>query len=180
MSSSEYVNVDDSDLIWMFDQLTRKERAKVFQVALKKSVVVLANKTTYLFKKKYNYSGPRKETVQRKNGKLKTKNRHIAKVTSKVKNDDVIAKVHIMEDHRAKWFENGTQDRVTKGNRNVGYYRLRKGGRKYVLRIGKPGKRGRLAPGHFFQHAQTVTRAEMIKNIDTNLGNAITRLVNKK
>lgn len=175
---ADLVDVDASDVIWMFEQLTGKERDKVFRIQLKKSAVILANETTVLFKKKIRKED-RKVTITRKSGKKVTKWRRIA--TVKLNRKKFEAKVHIMADYKVKWFEMGTKPRRTKGHRNIGFYRVKKDGRRrYALRIGKPADRGQLRPGHFFREAQRTKEREIFRNIETDLSKAITLLAKKK
>lgn len=174
----DLVELDASEVIHAFESLTGKERDKIFRVELRKAAMVLVNETDIYFKKKIKQST---ETISKvsKTGKKTISKRKVAKI--KMLREGVGAKVHIMADYKAKWFEMGTRERVTKGNRRVGYFRLRSdSNRRYFLRLGKPAKRGALTPGHFFRDAQRSKEDEIFQRIDTDISKAIIKRYNKR
>lgn len=175
---NDLVSVDSTDVVEMFERLTGKERKNVYCLELKKAAIILVNETTARFKSKVRKNKNKEYVLRRKSGRVVLKNRRIAAV--KINRKKYEAKVHIMEDYKTKWFEMGTRSRRTKGHRNVGYYRLKPGGRKYALRIGKPGNRGQIQPGYFFRDAQRAKEREIFDSIETNLSKAILKMANKK
>lgn len=82
------------------------------------------------------------------------------------------AKVSIMKDHRLKWFEKGTNDRVTKGRKITG---IDESSSRYALkREGKGHYTGKIKPTYFFRRAAQNTTAideAMYRSIDNALRN---------
>lgn len=171
---TDLVDLDDHEVREFLEIIGRKDLEKIFRVQIKKSARILQNETISRFMAKYNYKGAWKQEIRRKSGKTKIKTRKVAKVTSKKKGGESLVKVHIMDDYRVKWLEMGTKKRYTKGHLNIGYYRLRRDAKwRYILRAGKPGYRGMITAGSFFQEAQERKESTMIESINKNIGNAI-------
>ena len=165
------VEIDDREIRAFLASLTSKQITELYRRGLKKSAFILRKETIQRFSKEYNYKGKWKQKITRKSGKERIKTREVAKVTSKKKGGDIIVKVHIMDDYRVKWLEMGTRNRYTKGRLNVGY--SRSGGRKYILRLGKPQRRGRVSEGRFFRAARLSKHKSLMTSIEKNIGDAI-------
>lgn len=75
--------------------------------------------------------------------------------------------VHIMGDHRLKWFEKGTNDRKTKGRKIVGYNRNRR------VREGKGHDTGRIAGRYFFKQTVQSSESSIMDTITRSINNAL-------
>ncbi len=166
------MSVDDSELQRLLLAMSGNDILKLYRRNIKKAARVLQDETIRIFKSKYNYKGAWRHKVRKKSGE-RMKTRRIARVTSKIKSGNVIVKVHIMDDYRAKWLEMGTRNRYTKGRR-AGYYKLRADAkRRYALHVGKPARRGRINEGRFFRLAQTRKSKVLMESIRNGISDAI-------
>lgn len=185
MAGEVKVEIDDREIKEFLQKVGSRDALKKYRSGIKAAARILRNDTIRRFRSMYNYNNPLQQkitrTPRRKINTLKeiTKNRQIAKVTSKIKSDVVTVKVHIMDDYRVKWLEMGTQGRYTKGRKNIGYYRLRPDSRrKYVLRVGKPQWRGRITPGKFFAAAKRSKEQDVKKDIWKRISKIIRKNTN--
>lgn len=168
--SSSLVTFDTGRFHQMVKNLTCPEMKKVMISTLRSSTNILKKEAERQFHTRVALNGY-KISYQRK-GKERTKVKRLVTVVIDKKN--IAAKVHIMGDFRAKFFELGTKERYTKGHKITGSYR--KGGRKYLKRTGKPGRRGKIQAGHHFKTAQDVTREKIFSEMDQRMSKAIIRI----
>ncbi|MDR1882995.1 MAG: hypothetical protein LBR26_09495 [Prevotella sp.] len=177
MSKTE-VAVDTAQVKRLLSALGGKETKQAAIGTLRKSAKILQDETERQFKSKVNIDGVR-VAYKSKSGKEKKKWKRVA--TVKINNKELSAKVHIMSDYRAKWFELGTRKRVTKGHKVTGYYTLRPGGgaRRYKSRTGKGGNRGRIKAWHLFQKAQQLTERLIFDNMEKEMSKQIQRIAKK-
>jgi hypothetical protein len=174
--SSTSATIDATQVKRLLDALSGKEVKQAAIGALRGSAGILQKETESQFRAKLNFNGL-KITYKTKAGKEKTKWKRIA--TVKVDNKALSAKVHIMADYRAKFFELGTKPRTTKGHKVTGYFTRREGGRKYKARTGKGGFRGRITAGHFFRTAQQLTERRIFDNIEKEMTKQILRIAKR-
>lgn len=175
---TDLFDVDDSDVIERFEELTGLERKNVFRIALRKSATILVNETTAAFKAKHGYK-PRIIEKKNKKGEIKRRRVKLAKIV--IGKDKKSCKVHILDDYKVKWFEMGTKERRTKGHRNVGYYSISaEGNRRYALRTGKPGYRGRIKAEHFFVDAQNRCERRVFDEMDKRVSEGVVKVWEKR
>jgi hypothetical protein len=175
--NSPYVGFDSHQFDAMVRGLTGSEMKKVFIGALRASGNILKKETDKQFKSKIAIGDTRVKR-KNKNGKEITKWRRLA--TVKIDKRTPEAKVHIMSDFRAKFFELGTNIRRTKGHKITGYYRLRPGGRRYRSRSGKGGNRGRIIAGHFFLKAQQKTERMIFDNTEVVITKYVMKVIKRR
>ncbi len=161
----------------MMESLTGPELKKAALRTLRSSANILKKETERQFRSKVNINGIRIK-YKNKKGKEVTKWKRIA--TVKVDPKELSAKVHILADFRAKFFEMGTKERRTKGHKVTGRYRLRPGGRVYKRRKGKGGARGRITAGWHFRKAQQLTEGPIFENIDKLMSKELIRISKKR
>lgn len=167
------VTIDTSQVERLFAGLRGKDQRKAMIDTLRSSGKILQKATEIEFKSKINISGLRINYV--KNGKAKRKWLRVA--TLKIDTKEPSAKVHIMADFRAKFFEMGTKKRRTKGNKITGSYW--QGKRKYLKRTGQGGNRGSITAGHYFAKAQRNTEREIFGNMANEMTRAIIKIAKK-
>lgn len=157
----------------MINRLTGPEMKKVMVSTLRSSSNILKKETESQFHSRVALNGFKVSYTR--NGKKRTKNKRLVTIIIDKKN--LSAKVHIMGDFRAKFFELGTKERYTKGHKLTGkYYRLRPGGRWYRERTGKPGRRGKIQAGHHFKTAQEVSKVKIFSEMDQRISKAIIKI----
>ena len=147
MSSDERLGVSISgtrELYSKIDSLTGKELKKAILSSLRSSASILRRETDKQFKSRVKF------------GK-----RSIARVVIDKKN--LSAKVHIMDDFRAKFFELGTKKRYTR----QGFNR-------------KPAYRGSIEAGYHFRKAQEITRGKIFNEMSNRVGKAIDKIYNRR
>lgn len=154
----------------MINRLTGPEMKKVMVSTLRSSSNILKKETESQFHSRVALNGFKVSYTR--NGKKRTKNKRLVTIIIDKKN--LSAKVHIMGDFRAKFFELGTKERYTKGHKISGAYR--KGARKYLKRTGKPGRRGKIQAGHHFRTAQEVTKVKIFSEMDQRISKAIFKI----
>lgn len=175
--NSSYASFDSHQFNAIVRGLTGPEMKKVFIGALRTSGNILKKETDKQFKSKIAIGDTRVKR-KNKNGKEITKWRRLA--TVKIDKRTPEAKVHIMGDFRAKFFELGTNMRRTKGHKITGYYRLRPGGRQYRRRSGKGGNRGRIIAGHFFLKAQQITERKIFDNTEVVITKYVMKVIKRR
>lgn len=168
--SNAQVTFDGRQFHQIVNRLTGQEMKKVMVSTLRSSANILKKETERQFHTRVALNGF-KISYQRK-GKERTKVNRL--VTVGIEKKDMAAKVHIMGDFRAKFFELGTKERYTKGHKITGSYQ--KGRRKYLNRTGKPGRRGKIQAGHYFRTAQDITREKIFSEMNKRMSKAITRI----
>ncbi len=174
MSSICSIQTDSRQLTNALSALSGKDISRVVRNSLKKAVRPLAKSTERRYDALFDRSG---ESSPRKRGG----SQGIVRLVSRTQNGLIVVKVHIMRDYKAKWFELGTDKRYTKGHRNVGRYRLRQdSNRRYTLRAGRPGYRGRIRPKWIFTTEQRKQEHRIKAGIDQYLGEEITKLINRR
>ena len=171
MSSAK---VDTRKANRLISALSGKEMKEVKINALLNSARILQKETDAQFKRKINIDGLR---VKYKNKKGKEKTKWLRVATVRIDRKKTLAKVHIMADFRAKFFELGTRPRRTKGHKITGSYM--DGKRKYLTRSGKGGYRGRITAGYYFKRAQSVTEHMIFSNMDKEMSKAILKIAAK-
>lgn len=171
------VQFDSSQFDAMVKGLTGPEVKKAMIGALKSGANILKKETEKQFRSKVAIGDARVSRVNKK-GKEIARWKRLA--TVKVDKKTPSAKVHIMSDFRAKFFEMGTKGRKTKGHKISGYYRLRSGGRQYRARTGKGGYRGRINAGRFFLKAQRLTERKIFSNMDSVMGRLIIKIAKRR
>lgn len=159
--------VDDSGVRELLVRLSDKKTSRKLLGAVRRGLNIIAKETTESFKRLRGGFAERRVTVRRRNGRTREKIRRVARVVVRPKED--LAKVHIMDDYRVKWFEMGTQDRFTKGRKVTGSYRLKAGGRKYLKRAGRGRRVGRIRPEWFFKKSIRRTESAVQKKIDSGV-----------
>lgn len=169
------VTCDSSQFHSMVDRLTGPEMKKAMISTLRSSSNILKRETEAQFHSRVNLNGYR-VTYKKKNGKERTKTKRL--VTVIIDKKKMYAKVHILGDFRAKFFETGTRERHTKGHKVTGDFRV--GKRKYLKRTGKGGRRGRIQPGYHFRTAQQLTQEKIFQSMEERLSKAIIRISKKK
>ncbi len=176
---SNTVIVDDRQIKHALSELNKKDRLKAEISALRSSANILRRETIRQFAEKANLKeGYKRNLFDLRKGEIVTKSAKIATVV--VDKREPSAKVHILGDFRAKFFEMGTNKRYTKGHRLTGkYYRLKPGGRKYRERTGKGGYRGYIRPVHPFRTAQQLTERKIFDNMNKRINSAIQRVWRK-
>lgn len=175
----DLIDIDDHEVREFLEAVGAKGMQRVFRVQMKASARILQNEAVQNFAREHKYKGVWKQTIRRASGKTRVKARQVARVISKIKGGEVLVKVHIMDDYRAKWFEMGTKKRTTKGRLNVGYYRLRAdSNRKYVLRVGEPANRGRIEADHFFRKARRSKEQSMTQDLSKRIKKVIQKTLN--
>lgn len=178
---TDLINIDDREVDDLLSCFRSKKTMNLYRVQMKASARILQRKTIQNFMVKYNYNGVWKQEVIKKSGKKRTKTRSVAKVTSKAKSGDITVKVHILDDYKVKWLEMGTRERYTKGHLNIGYYRLKDSARRrYFLRVGKPGYRGKITPGFFFGKSINMTEGKIVSDMGKRLTNIFKKIGNGK
>lgn len=175
--NSSYANLDSHQFDAMVKGLTGQEMKKVINGALKTGGNILKKETDKQFKEKIAIGDARVKRIG-KGGKVTTKWRRLATVT--IDKRTPAAKVHIMGDFRAKFFELGTKKRYTKGHKNTGYHRRRPGGRWYRSRSGKGGCRGSIIAGHFFLKAQQITERKIFDGIEVVIKKYTIKVVRRR
>lgn len=175
--NSSYASLDSHQFNAMIRELTGPEMKKVVIGALRSSGNILKKETDRQFKSKISIGDIR---VKRKNkkGQEITKWKRLA--TVKIDKRTPEAKVHIISDFRAKFFELGTNMRRTKGHKITEYYQLRPGGRRYRRRSGKGGNRGRIIAGHFFLKAQQKTERMIFDNMEVVIKKYVMKVIKRR
>lgn len=169
MNNSQ-VTFDASQFHSMVYRLTGPEMKKVIVSTLRSSSNILKKETERQFHTRVTLNGYK--ISYKKSGKTKTKVKRL--VTVVIDKKEMAAKVHILGDFRAKFFELGTRERYTKGHKITGSYY--KGRRKYLKRTGKPGRRGKIEAGHHFKTAQDLTRERIFSEMDQRTSKAIIKI----
>lgn len=176
----DLIDLDDSEIRDFLAKLKDPSKTRLLKVQLKKSMAPMVKMTTEQFRKKYKSVG-RWEAQVTKKGKIKKKIMRVAKAITKLKNGFLFGKVHIMDNYKVKWLEMGTDERQTKGHRNIGYYKLSPTAkRKYILRTGKPGYRGYVKPGNFFRKSKGLTFGKVVDLLRKGIGSVIKEITSKK
>ena len=161
MSSDERLGVSISgtrELYSKIDSLTGKDLKKAILSSLRSSASILRRETDKQFKSRVKLG---KSYSKSKNGKAVIGKRSIARVVIDKKN--LSAKVHIMDDFRAKFFELGTKKRYTR----QGFNR-------------KPAYRGSIEAGYHFRKAQEITRDKIFNEMSNGVGKAIDKIYNRR
>jgi hypothetical protein len=171
---SKPVTVDTSQINKLLATLAGDEKKKAVFGALRKSANILKKATDKAFKAGTKLDG---ETVHYRVGgeKAQKKIRGIAKTVIDRKN--YLAKVHIMGDFRAKYFEKGTKVRYTKGRKITG--QARRGKRIINVRTGKGRKTGNIKAQWIFKSTKQATERRIFDNMEKQLIKAIKRIANK-
>lgn len=172
--SKAQVTFDSSQFDAMVNHLTGTQMKKAMISTLRSSANILKKETEAQFHSRVDLNGY-KITYQKK-GREKTKVKRL--VTVVINKKDSSAKVHIMGDFRAKFFEKGTKERYTKGHKITDEYWV--GKRKYLRRSGKGGRRGRISAGYYFRTAQQLTERKIFSDIDKRLSKAIITISKRK
>lgn len=175
--SKASVVFDSRQFDTMVKNLTGPEMKKAILGTLRSGANILKKETEKQFHERVNLDGLKVKYTNKK-GREVTKWKRLA--TVKVDRKELSAKVHIMSDFRTKFFEMGTAERMTKGHKVTGYYRLRPGGRLYRKRSGKGGDRGRIGAGWHFRKAQRLTERKIFESIDGQLSRKIINISKKK
>lgn len=175
------VTVDSTQVQRLLSALSGKETKQAIVITLRNSARILQKETESQFKRNVNLTGLKVKYKDKKRNVDRTKLKRVATIRIYQKQmKEIYAKVHIMADFRAKFFEMGTRFRRTKGHKLTGnYYTLREGGRKYRERTGKGGYRGRIQAGHFFRKAQELTERMIFDNMDKEMSAAIQRIAKR-
>lgn len=168
------VTVEDSGVRSLLVQLSDKKTSRKLLGAVRRGLNIIAKDTTESFKRLRGGFAERRVTVRKRGGKTREKIQRVARVVVRPKED--LAKVHIMDDYRVKWFEMGTQDRFTKGRKVTGSYRLKAGGRKYLKREGRGRRVGRIRPEWFFKKSIRRTSSAVEKKIASGVTDILKRV----
>lgn len=155
----------------MASNLTGDEikKAKLRTVRYSANILKKETDSKYLFLRK------RKEKPQSQKKRTFRKGQAVVKVDTRTG----IAKIHIMGDYMMKWFELGTKERKTKGRKIIGYYTLRAGGRKYLLRKGKGRRSGSINPHYYFRSAQNATEQRIFSEMKTRMTEEIHKIAKR-
>ena len=162
---NDNVTIDDSQVQDLFKRLDSKDQKKAMKSALRKAASILVKKTKSNLKQVVRNtnvpSGKYKKVLQKG-------------IQSKVAKDANEAEVHIMGDFRLKFFEKGTQQRVTKGYKITGY------DGKNLVREGKGSNKGKIEAKYFFKKAQDETEKQIFSNLTNLLTISINNIASKK
>ncbi|MDR1582069.1 MAG: hypothetical protein LBS55_02230 [Prevotellaceae bacterium] len=176
MDRGAQIEVDASQVEEMLSALSGNEKKKVSLSVLRKSASILKKETDRRFTTETNLDG---KTVNYSidGRKVSKKISGIAKVA--VDKKEYSAKIHIMSDFRAKFFEKGTKIRYTKGRKVTGYHTLRRGGRKYKTRTGKGRTTGSMVGKWIFRAAKQATERRIFDNTEKEMINVIKRIAKR-
>lgn len=159
--------VEDSGVRSLFVQLSDKKTSRKLLGSFRRGLQLIAKETTDSFKRLRGGFTERRVSVRKRGGGTREKIRRVARVVVRPK--EFLAKVHIMDDYRVKWFEMGTRDRFTKGRKVTGTYRLKGGGRRYLKRAGKGRRVGKIRPEWFFKKSIRRTQSSVSRKIDSGV-----------
>lgn len=167
------VIVDDRAILAMFDELDEKRRAQAFRGTLQASANILVRQT------QSNLRGILKSTRNKNRWNGKTLEQGMMKYLFK-NNKGITVAIGGRDkriDFRLKFFETGTVDRHTKGNKITGYYWS--GGRKYAKRAGEGGNRGKIEAKYYFKSAKQQTDRQIFDGFDSTLSRYIQKINTK-
>lgn len=167
MAISAGMNFDYKPFTVMASNLTGAEIKKAKLRTVRYSANILKKETD----SKYRFLKKRKEKDKLRGGKIRK-----GQAVVKVDTHTGIAKIHIMGDYMMKWFELGTKPRRTRGRKIIGYYSLRAGGRKYLLRKGKGRDTGQIEPKYYFRSAQNTTERQIFSEMKARMEAEIRRI----
>lgn len=171
------IQVDNRKVLAMFSEMDAKNRKRVFRTALRQSAGILVRQTKKNLRSIETSGGRlRTNTPNRWNGKKMEQG-----IRSKMEKGDKSMKVHLLGDFRLKFFEMGTKDRYTKGHKITGSYWSRGAGRgrKYLVRVGKGGYRGRIESSRFFARSKQETESRIFKEMGDRFARQVVK-VNEK
>ncbi len=172
------IEVDDRAAVRMFREMDFKNQRQVFRSTLhtcgnilirqaQKNIRSIDTKNGKIYiKNKSKYTG---KTMDRGIKKYVWRNLKGVTVTIAGKDPGI--------DFRLRFFATGTKDRYTKGHKITGSYWS--GGRKYLIRKGKGGYRGRIVASHFFRNAQRQTEPRIFGEMDATFRRHLARINNK-
>lgn len=180
MSEKFAMTLDAQQIEKMFSDLTSKGRKQAINGALRSSAGILKKETDRQFKSRLHIPSGR---VYKPNalGYTKKNWKPTQTATVKLESKNQLAKVHIMKEYRAKFFELGTKARWTKEHRYTHYYTRRLGGgaRKYRAGKGKGGYRGAVGEGRMFRWAQEATEQLIFSEIDKQMSKLVMKIAKK-
>lgn len=162
----------------MFSEMDEKNRKKVFRGALRQSANILKKQTSKNIR-----------SIETKNGRIYIRN--ISRYTGKTMDRGIGVFMHRDAkgitvavggkskyiDFRLRFFELGTKGRRTKGHKITGSYWV--GGRKYLVRVGKGGYRGRIESSKFFARSKMETESRIFKEMGDRFARQVVK-VNEK
>lgn len=155
---SKYVEIDDSEVIRLFSNLTGKEMQRARTNAVKSAATILVNAT------KKNLRRITKEYNKPNRWNGKTLQNGIQRSTKT--EDKETVKVHIMGDFRLKFFEKGTKQRY---NKSLGDTTLKK--RRYT---------GAMKAKYFFRDAKNQSEKKCFDEMERLLNISIQKIAKKK
>ena len=150
--------VDPTEVLELFKDLTGKEQDKATRDALKAGARILQKKTRLLLRSRVN--GTNKRHHNPKTGKTWKTMQSGVKVVAKSPQE---VKVHIMGEFRLKWDEMGTEKRQWK----------RKG------KKGQTVKTGDIKPRHFFKDAKDATERQIFDSMDSLISQSIDKIARR-
>lgn len=162
---SKYVEIDDSEVIRLFSNLTGKEMQRARTKAVKSAANILVNATRKSLRritKEYN-------KPNRWNGKTLQSGIQRSDKTE----DKETVKVHIMGDFRLKFFELGTEQRHNKCKAEV----KRRSSRRT---LDKPRNTGVMKAKYFFRDAKNQSEKKCFDEMERLLNISIQKIAKKK
>jgi hypothetical protein len=168
------ITADTSHVERLLTVLSGDEKKRASLNALRTSANILKKETDKRFVSETKLDG---KTVNYRVGgeKASKKINGIAKTVLDKK--EYTAKVHIMRDFRAKFFEMGTKIRYTKGRKITG--QVRKGSRIYNVRTGKGHQVGKMTGQWIFRAAKELTERRIFDNIEKEMTKSILKIAKK-
>jgi hypothetical protein len=162
--SNEVIQVDDSQVLLLFERLSQNKMKAAYKKTLGKSAMILVKQARVNLKKvtsRYNSNATNKahgwNYKVSKAGKVNFSTLQQG-IRYKVSKNGMAAKVNIMADFRLKWFEMGTDERSLKGMKRHGAFR------------------GSMKATHFFTDAKKETETQIFAMMDETLRQSILKV----
>lgn len=176
---SSQVTVDSSSFDAMLKSLSSRDRLKAERATVRVAAGILKRKNDQLYTSKTRLKRNYVEYYTKGlTGRRRVREAAVLTKISQPKKDS-FAKVHIMDNFKAKWFEMGTDGRYVK---RAKIFSKRK---KTVRRLGgdrRYGWRGKMFSGvgmRLFEQARKITRDRIFGEMKNRMHKAITRLAKK-
>ena len=179
MSKKTEVQIDDTQVVKMFNELEPKNRKKVFRKASMTALNIIKKQALKNLKE---VTGAEKLNRKDKYGKSLRQG-----IKTRVHKDSKGGTIHIMANYKMIWYEMGTKDRYNYKKRSdkvVRHY-LRGANKRYTYRtikgtyLKKRRYTGRMKATLFFSRAKKSTEKQIFSNIDKIISDSIVK-INKK
>lgn len=144
------IEVDSTEVLSLFSKLSPKKQKQAYRNTLRKGAMILQKETKSQLKR----TGIKGISKKPKNAKWKSM---ISGIKYRVRKNGEEAKVHIMGEFRLKFFEMGTNIRVTR----------------------KGKSRGRIKPYRYFAKSKESKEREIFDNMNRLLSESIKRVAKK-